>query len=219
MKKGIAILLILAGTIIWSVMYVRKNESTSIPNPGTTIATTTTHTNPHSGVTFTYPKILTVTDQAGTTTIHHEVAFTHHDYCDFKGEIDTTIPVLTDFHVVMHTVDKPLVQTMKSESPYIPAENFVNGQVVASPGFIDPITVGMLSGYGIFEGAEGCGQTTYYFPIHPTKTLVVRQQFITVFSGSIALNEKDRAEAVPGVINRERESAILSTILNSLRVK
>lgn len=216
--KKIIILLILAILLVGGVWYARRDRLPITPRPSTN-TTTSTHTNAQSGISFTYPKILTVTDTQGTTTVHHEVVFTHHDYCDFKGEIDTTIPTLTDFHLIMHVANTPLIETMNALSPYIPEENFVDGQVVPSPGFIDPVTYGSLSGFAIFEGAEGCGHTVYYFPVTPAKTLVITQEFVTVFSGSIALDEKDRAEVIPGVINKARETEIVQGILGNLRVQ
>jgi len=178
-----------------------------------------TYKNSSLGISFTYPKILSANTINGVITLHHEVPFTHHDYCDFKGEGDTTINTLTDFNVTFHISDKNLVDTMKTESPYIPEENFVNGNVVASPGFIDSYTSGGFSGYAIFEGAEGCGFTTYYFPVSSDKTLVVRQDFITVFTGAIDVENMKAAEAVPGVINRETEKSYLESIFKTLKIQ
>jgi hypothetical protein len=170
------------------------------------------------GITFDYPKILAVKETGGRVSVHHEVPFVHHDYCDFKGEGDTTLPIMPDFHLDMFVVSKNITQSMKQESPYIPEENFVNGVVVPSPGFIDESQYGNLNGFAIFEGAEGCGQTTHYFKLTDSKTLIVRQKMITVFTGAIAVDQKDKAEDVPGVINKEKESFILSNLLESVQI-
>ncbi len=162
------------------------------------------YNNSSLGISFTYPKILTASTTSGVITLHHEVPFVHHDYCDFKGEIDTTINTLTDFDVKFFVQNRGLVETMKTVSPYIPQENFIDDAVIESPGFIDKYSAGKLNGYKIFEGAEGCGQTTYYFPISDTKTLVVQEALVTVFTGAI---------------NKEKSAEIFDSILVSLKVQ
>ena len=190
-------------------------EKAEAPVNGETVS----YKNEFLGISFKYPRILEVTEKNKTISVHHEVLFTHHDFCDFKGEVDTTIDIMPDFHLDMYLVSKNLVGTMKQESLYIPEENFVNGAVVLSPGFIDTTEFGTLKGFAIFEGAEGCGQTTYYFVVNGSKTLVVKQKLITIFTGAIDVEQKDKAEAVIGVINKEKESFILNNILESLRVE
>lgn len=212
MKKIIlfAIIIVLVGGAVW---YMENKTKTPVDT------SVTTYNNSSLGISFAYPKTLTASTTSSTVVLHHEVPFTHHDYCDFKGEIGTTINTLTDFNVTFRVQNKGLVDTMKSFSPYIPQENFVNGAVVASPGFIDSYSIGNLSGYKIFEGAEGCGQTTYYFPISNTKTLIVQEELITVFTGAIDAENKSAAEAVTGVINKEKSTEIFTSILNSLKVQ
>ena len=89
--------------------------------------------------------------------------------------------------------------------------------MIVSPGFIDPVSFGSLSGYAIFEGAEGCGHTVYYFPISANKTLVVKNDFITIFSGSIDIEQGKEALKVPGVIGPQEANQIFKDILLSLK--
>ena len=212
MKKlifAIVVVALLAG----GVWYVRGHRAVK------TVTTTATYKNSETGVSFVYPKILTVTNTSGADSangagqndlvlIHHDIPFAHHDYCDFKGEAGggTTTPAmqptLTDFNITMHVDNAGLTNTIRAESPYIPDENFVNEQVVPSPGFIDPVEVGKLSGYKITEGAEGCGQEIYFFAISGNKTLVVTDDIITVFTGAIDPSQATAALAVPGVISK-----------------
>jgi hypothetical protein len=213
MKKFILIIIVLA-LVLGGIWYYKKDKVTT---PTTTTSTTTNYRNSNLGLSFTYPKILTASSTAQLVTLHHEVPFTHHDYCDFKGEGDTTVPTLTDFHVTFRTENKSLIDTMKLESPYIPEENFVNGKVVPSPGFIDSYKIGELDGFRIFEGAEGCGQTTYYFPISSSKTLIIKELLITVFTGAIDVENKAAAEAVPGVLNKEKAAENFESILQTLK--
>ena len=209
MKKNIAIILVFI-LVVGGIWYYKKIKKAPIDT------TVTTYRNTNLGISFTYPKILTASTTEDSVTLHHEVPFIHHDYCDFKGEGDTTINTLTDFNVKFYTVDKSLVEAMKSESPYIPAENFVNGEVVPSPGFIDPYQSGNLKGYSIFEGAEGCGHTIYYLKVGSNKTLVVTSDLITVFTGAIDVENMNSALAVPGVLNKEKASVIFEAIMKTV---
>ena len=212
MKKIILPIIIILG-LIGGIWYVKKDKIVPVET------TTSQYRNVNSGISFTYPRILQAKTENGIATLHHEVPFEHHDYCDFKGEATTTIPTLTDFHVKFFIVNKNLVDTMKTESPYIPQENFVNGEVVESPGFIDLYYINDLKGYKIFEGAEGCGRTIFYFPISSEKTLVVTDEFITVFSGAIDVGNMEAALLVPGVINREKATETFESILKTVKVQ
>lgn len=213
MKKLVLPVIILA-LLVWAGMWYAKKEKVVTPP-----TTTTTYSSPGLGISFTYPKSLSASTTANTVRLHHEVPFEHHDYCDFKGEGTTTVPTLTDFEVKMSVSYKNLVDTMKTESPYIPAENFVNGTVVESPGFIDSVTFGSSKekGYKIFEGAEGCGFTVYYLPLGSNKTLVLKDTFVTVFSGAIDVNEEVRAMETEGVISKRNHDEILNSILQSVK--
>lgn len=210
-KVYIIIILIIALVGVW---YLQTKKPTV-----TTPSTTSTYRNSTNGLSFVYPKILTAKTENGIATLTHSVPFEHHDYCDFKGEATTTIPTLTDFRVRFYVVEKNIISTVKQESPYIPAENFVNDTIVPSPGFIDTIEIGTLKGYKIFEGAEGCGHTIHYFEIESDKTLVVVQDFITIFSGAIDIEQGKKALLVPGVISREKEMEIFESILKTVEVR
>ncbi len=211
MKKILPIIIVLI-LVIGGVWYWKKGGNFPIDS------TTATYRNSSLGISFKYPKILMASTTGEEVTLHHEVTFTHHDYCDFKGEGDTTVPTLTDFHVKFHIVNKSLVEAMKSESPYVPAENFVNGEIVPSPGFIDPVQFGNLKGYSIFEGAEGCGHTIYYLSVSTNKTLIVTNDLITVFTGAIDVENQSKAESVPGVLNKAKAEAIFEAILNTVKI-
>ncbi len=210
--KRYSFILIAIVLIVGIFFYMRLEGPQSDP-------TVARYSNQTSGISFTYPKILQASTTDAVVTLHHEIPFEHHDYCDFKGEATTTIPLLTDFQVSFETVEKNLVDTMHKVSPYIPEENFVNNEVIPSPGFIDAYTVGTWNGYKIFEGAEGCGHTIYYFRVSSDKTLVVTQQFITIFSGAIDADQGTQALLVPGVISKEKEQEILTGILQTVKVK
>jgi len=207
--KKIFVLLGIAMIAYFSFGYFKRASSPTVGNNNTYKST-------DLGISFTYPKILSASTTPQMITLHHQVPFSHVDYCDFKGDGTQKIPTLTDFHVSFHVSNKNLAETVKQESPYIPEENFVNGNVVPSPGFIDPVKTDNLSGFKIFEGAEGCGHVIYYLSGGSNKTLVIIRDWITVFSGVIDTENMAAAEAVPGVLNKAKEEEIFNSILNSL---
>lgn len=212
MKTSITVIIILALAAVGIYFYKYRAQPVSTP------ATTTQYTNPAAGVSFTYPKTLTASTTGSTVALHHDIPFAHADFCDFKGDAPMQ-DTLTDFHVAMHVENLGLVDAMKKNSPYIPQENFVGDTVVASPGFIDPYTVGSLQGYMMFEGVEGCGRTLYYLPLSSNRTLVVDRELVTVFSGAINSQVQQQVLAVPGVITKEKADEILKNILVSLKTQ
>lgn len=175
--------------------------------------------NSSLGISFAYPKIITASTTKESVILFHEVPFVHTDYCDFKGDGKNKINTLTDFKLSFHVSSKNIIETIKAESPYIPEENFVNGEIVPSPGFIDTYNNGTLKGFSIFEGAEGCGHTIYYLEVSDKKTLVVTNEFITVFSGAIDTEHMSEAMQVPGVINKEKAVQIFDSILKTVNVQ
>ncbi len=209
MKKTSVIALIIVFITFGFFIYTRKNT----PEPK---IENKLYRNNNIGVVFKYPPILKVKSENGVINIRHEVPFEHHDFCDFKGEATTTSPTLTDFNLNVHVSPKNLIETIRTESPYIPEENFINNKIVPSPGFIDEVKFGDKKGYSIFEGAEGCGHTVYYLYVSGDRTLVIYNDFITIFSGSIDTENIERALQVPNVINKDENQKLLEQILNSL---
>lgn len=205
---SVTVLIVVFITFGFFIYNKEKNTETPIE--------TKLYRNSNIGVVFKYPPKLSVKSANSKINIHHEVPFEHHDFCDFKGEATTTIPVLTDFNVNIHISPKNLIDTIRTESPYIPEENFINDKIVSSPGFIDEVKFGDKKGYSIFEGAEGCGHTVYYLYVSNDRTLVIYNDFITIFSGSIDTENMNRALQVPNVINKDENQKILEQILNSL---
>lgn len=179
--------------------------------------TLSTYRNSTLGISFKYPKILAVSASDGTIVLFHDIPFENTGECDMMGE-ETIYPRLTDFRVTMQKMNKGLVDTMKTVSPYIPQENFINNQVIESPGFIDKFSVGKLNGYAIYEGAEGCGQTTYYFPVKDDLTLIIKKASIQILSGVISNEKTSEILAIPGVISKEKSEEIFISILQTLSI-
>jgi uncharacterized protein YxeA len=209
MKKIFTVIIVL---IIISVgFWFTKKNNVSVET------TTTTYKNSSLNISFNYPKILTASTTNGVIVIHHDIAYENKGDCDMMGD-EKTYPRLTDFKVTIQKIKMGLIPTMKDLSPYIPQENFVNNAVVPSPGFIDIFKVGNLDGFAIYEGAEGCGQTTYYFPIGNNETLVITKASIQILSGVVAKDKMNEVLAVPGVISKEKSEAIFDSILETLKI-
>ena len=173
------------------------------------------YTNPESGISFAYPENLTASTTDGIAILHHDIPYKNAGACDMMSD-EKTYDRLTDFEMKIQIIIKNLTETVKTLSPYIPQENFVNGELSAAPGFIDPYTIGQFSGFAIYEGAEGCGQTTYYFPVVGNKTLVITNASIQALSGAIPREKANEVLAVPGVVSREKNKEIFESIVKSL---
>jgi len=212
MKKiiwAIIILIVIAG----AVWFMTRGKKVA-PDP-----TVTTYKNSNLGISFTYPKVLSASTTDSDVTLHHEVSFEHHNFCDFKGDTATSTKNLIDFDVAFHMSDESLIDTMRSENPEIPAENFASGTVVPSTGFIDPYSVGNFSGFKLSESAEGCGNITYFLSLSSTQTLVAKQKLVTVFTGAIDPVTEAAARAVPGIIVPDSANQILTSVLKSFKAQ
>jgi hypothetical protein len=210
MKKFIFIMLILiiAGT---GYYFLRKDNQPVGEDANTQ------YQNSNTGISFVYPENLVASTTDGIAILHHDIPYKNAGACDMMGD-EKTYDRLTDLEMKIQIIHKALTETVKSLSPYIPQENFVNGELIASPGFIDPCTIGNFSGFAIYEGAEGCGQTTYYFPIAGNRTLVIANASIQVLSGAISQEKVNEVLAVPGVISRKNNQEIFESIVQSLKI-
>jgi len=174
--------------------------------------------NSETGISLTYPESLTASTAAGIVLLHHDIPYKNGGACDMMGD-DKQYDRLTDFELKIQIIDGNMTETVRTLSPYIPQENFVNEELVASPGFIDPCTIGRFSGFAIYEGAEGCGHTRYYFQLSGDKTLVLTNASIQALSGAIVPEKVNEVLAVPGVISREKNMEIFESIVKSLVIR
>jgi hypothetical protein len=207
--KKVAIIIFLFVIAIFGYYFFKKENKPITENLNKQ------YNNPSIGISFTYPKILTASTTNGEIILHHDIPYKNTGACDMMGD-EKTYEKLTDFEMTILKMNKNLTDTVKTLSPYIPQENFVNDEIIASPGFIDTYTIGNFSGFAIYEGAEGCGQTTYYFPIGSKETLIIRNASIQALSGAIIQEKVNEVLAVPGVIPREKNQQIFEEILKSL---
>ena len=211
MKRTLLIIVIILAAI--SSYYFLSSKKTTVK-----VETTKQYRNSLTNLSFTYPKILTASTTDNIVTLHHDIPFENTGSCDMMGG-NKKFDKLTDFEMTAQIVEKDLTSTVKKLSPYIPQENYVNDELIPSPGFIDTYNIGTLSGFAIYEGAEGCGQTTYYFPIEKQKTLVITNASIQALHPSVKpADEIQKILAIPGVISREENQKIFENILKSLKI-
>lgn len=187
-----------------------------------------TPTSPHTipstltfngtGLSFIYPRELTLSEKTDAVVLHHEIPYENTGACDMMGD-EKTYDTLTDFHVTLRIASTSLVQTVRQMSSYIPEENFDGNVLKVNPGFIDSFEAGALKGFAIYEGAEGCGFTTYYFPISGNRTLIIQKESIQALSGVRGQEEVQRILKVPGSIAPSVSDKIFKDILTSLVLK
>ncbi len=203
--------------VIGFVLFSKAPDKTTPPPVTDGTLPTTVYTSTQ-GISFQYPVELSLTERAQTVTLHHEIPYKNTGGCDMMGD-EKTYDMLTDFHVTIRIASTSLVQTVRHMSSYIPEENFAEDTLKVNPGFIDSFQAGILNGFAIYEGAEGCGFTTYYFPIPNNRTLVIQKESIQALSGVRGNAEIEKILAVPGAISREESDMMFMGILNSLTLK
>ena len=207
--------IIIAGVLGFIVFY---NKPTPQEPNGILPSEPLAYTYSSEDIAFTYPAFLTVSTKEGVTSLHHEIPYKNTGGCDMMGE-EQTYDMLTDFHVTFRISSTSLVQTVRQLSSYIPEENFDGDVLKVNPGFIDPFEIGTLKGFAIYEGAEGCGYTTHYFPLPDNRTLIIQKESIQALSGVRGEDEIVNILAVPGALSKEKSSALFLDILNSLAIK
>ncbi len=219
---------VLVGIIIIILGYVIYKENQSLPPLPVDTATSTTagqntlqstFLSADKNISFTYPSVITATEKNSTITLHHEINYAHVDACDFKGDGTNLTPTFTDFHLTMKAYNMNIASTAATVSPYIPAENYSGNTLKVNPGFIDAYNNGIWNGYVIYEGAEGCGQVTYYLPLSSTRTLVLQQMIIGEFSSVASEENKQKILAQPGVISPKQADQIFSDLIASMKAK
>lgn len=214
MKKLILILILIA--ILGGAVWYKNQNKTPVNQDETTLQ----YSSEQTGLSFSYPKELQVTDEGETIRLTHDISFENTGACDMVDSGEKTYPRLTDFNVEMKIYKSSLTETVRELSSYIPEENFVNNELQESPGFIDRITKGKYSGFMIYEGAEGCGFTTYYFPIEENqKTLVIRKESIQALSGVRGQEIVNEILKIPEAISLSESEVIFDQIINSLEIK
>lgn len=154
-----------------------------------------TYTNTEHGFEFQYPEKLTLSTTSEDVKLYHTISFDNYDGgCDLKGGSKLS-KTLTDFDLSIRVVEGPV-----------------------EPSYVDGVYVkGDLKGEWAYMGAEGCGQTIYYFPISNNRTLVITKMELQILSDVVTKDVRDKVLAVPGVISNDESKSIINQILSSFK--
>ncbi|NDB59343.1 hypothetical protein EB001_12970 [bacterium] len=151
--------------------------------------------NIKDGYTFEYPTKLSLSTSIDGVNLTHSIPFENTDGgCDMVGNAKVS-KTLVDFNVSI---------------------SIVPGQI--KPPYVDgTFSGGSLKGDWVYRGAEGCGQTVYYFPISGNRTLILTKHELQVLSPVVAPDVRNKVLAVPGVISYEESNKIIEEILSTLK--
>lgn len=225
---GIVLVILLAGGAYYFGLSQRENslikdidqvqkQVTTIPESENQTANPGWKEYSDNSMQFEYPpNIISVAKSGDKVSLKHSLSYTHNDFCDLKGD-GTRLDKFTDFNVSLRVIAKNMKGTLDETQGWLAKDYFIDGNFKLSPGFVDYFEVGNLKGYRITSGAEGCGNYTYYFPISPSKTLVVVRAFIPELS-DINANNKTYFN-LPGVIIPDQERELFTKILSSVEFK
>ncbi|MDO8495382.1 MAG: GerMN domain-containing protein [bacterium] len=183
------------------------------PSPSPTPLASKTYRNDHFE--FNYPALLQLTEKGSVITLKHEVPFDHQDPCDFKGDAPR-LSTVTDFNASLQLFDRNLEGTVDAKQPFLKNDILLNGQMKTN-GLAEPYQAGMLRGFVVNTGAEGCGIETYYFPVETGRTLVVERRYSPDRTQLITYYEQ--VLALPGIITPEEEMRIFREVLSSVDFK
>ena len=154
-----------------------------------------TYTDTKQGYSFQYPGKLSFGTASGSVALSHTIPFENRDGgCDMIGDAELS-KTLTDFSVQFEVLAGDV------KPPYVDG----------------PYSAGQLNGNYAYMGAEGCGQTKYYFPVSGNRTLVVTKNELQVLSPVVSEEVRNQVLAVPGVISYEEANLLLKNILSSFK--
>lgn len=154
-----------------------------------------TYQNKKLGFEFTYPAKLTLTENGNRVALSHSIPYENHGACDMTGD-SQLYKTLEDFNVSLELTSEKLTF------------NYTDGEYSA----------GTLKGPWAYQGAEGCGNSSYHFSLTGSKMLVVQKAAIQALSGISTLWDLKKILKTPGVISREESDAIFSQILSSFKL-
>ncbi len=153
-----------------------------------------TYTNEEYGFEFQYPEKLKLMESNSKVSLNHTLPY-RGSACDMTGGFEPDLDI-TDFKVTFE---------------------ILHG-VVSSPYTDGEYKKGNLKGVWALEGAEGCGDTKYYFPVEGDKTLLVTRENIQILSG--IRNNADEIKVILEIseaINKEQNQVIFDQILSTFK--
>jgi len=201
-KVIILVILIIIGGALYLVAGkkvvapVGKDVVIPVEQVSTTTSNIKTYSSSKTKISFNYPETLTLKESGNKINLLHTIPFENTDGgCDMKGDGPIS-QTLNDFNFTFEIVSG------ESKPPY------VDGNYQA----------GEMKGEFAYMGAEGCGETKFYFPISGNRTLIVTKEEIAIFSQVVSKEVRDKVLAVPGAISREKAMEMFNQILSSIKI-
>ncbi len=218
------IIIILIGLIGWAAYSYWMPVGSGTPTPSDEVTPSPSDGNPGGTVvtakvpfTVVVPKTLSASETATTLTLEHSIAFKNR-FCDFKGDAPEKTR-MTDFKITMRLSSKNVQGAVLEQNPSFDKTNFAGAGLRYSEGFITRSDEGDYVGYAVTESVEGCGQVEYFYPVSPTKTLVIVREMPFAFSTAADAGTRAKVLAVPGVIAPDSADLLFSSIMNSFALK
>ncbi len=220
MQKTLLFLTIISTTLFVSGCFT-LNTDRSMPMPGVIpqeIVTTTNQTQYETkDLIIPTPAPLILRDDGEKVTLYHTVeAFSHSDFCDFKGDSLSTT-TFHDFTVSFSFSTLSLKDSvLKFGGDYL-KENFnTDGSIVEQPGFFSKITIGKFSGYQLSQGIEGCGYDYYFLPTEKG-VLVIQKNTVPELTD---LNpQKENFAEIKNVILPEQAEQLFEEAVKNVVIK
>ncbi|HEY5587780.1 MAG TPA: GerMN domain-containing protein [Candidatus Paceibacterota bacterium] len=163
---------------------------------------------------FSYPNNLSLKQTGDTVSLSHSIPTEKYvDSCDLKDGL--TIEGVNDFNASFKIIDLDVKNSIKKDNPNMLEYIFKGDSIVtdSDTGFIIKYKMGLLDGYNITMGLEGCGVNNYYFPISSTKTLFISKSFP---SQTYPDTDLPKLNKIPGYITSTQEEQIFKDILSSV---
>ena len=146
---------------------------------------------------FSYPSFLSLTKNADVITLSHTTPFDNYDGgCDMKGDAILS-KTINDLYLKIYVVPQ---------------------NSLSVPSYAENYSAGELNGKKAYIGAEGCGRTSYYFPISGNRILVIDKSEVQILSAIVSPEVRSRLLSVPGVIPQEEGNKIVEQIIESIFV-
>ncbi|MBP9847337.1 MAG: hypothetical protein KBD43_14870 [Saprospiraceae bacterium] len=155
-----------------------------------------------ASISFEYPALISVKQDAGNITLSHSVDYKHPNPCDFKGDAPP-LDQLSDFGVSLKIINQNLKEFVQSSA--YPGWDYVSK---------NPFTFGSLNGYKVYVGVEGCGYDIYYLTISSAKTLIIQRNHVAEFN-SINANYQTYLN-LPGIISPNKGTEYFNHILSTI---
>lgn len=172
-----------------------------------------TYRNDRLGFELKHPEFLVLTEK-GVIELTHSITHTLPNPCNFTSVKYPDLEKLIDFHVEFDSSPVSLEKVIKSREPDIYNQYWKNGRLESSQGFIEPSNTSHLEGYKITQGIEGCGYSTYYFPVGSGTLIATRHQITPLIP---VVTDYKKNLSLPGIIKPQEEERLFNQILSTFR--